>query len=102
MNGGRKGKNKNDFSPHSQVAKVFDKGKKLINGDIKQYEGELLALDNKLEYFVTLPLSKGASLGGFIFLGFDKKKNVDAQDLEFLDVFAMHASNALAQAGVLK
>ena len=74
----------------------------LISGDIKRYEAELLALDNKLEYFVTLPLSTGANLGGFIFLGFDKKKNVDAQDLEFLDVFAMHASSALAKAGVLK
>jgi PAS domain S-box-containing protein len=76
--------------------------KGLISGDIKRYEAELLALDNKLEYFVTLPLSKGSSLGGFIFLGFDKKKNVDMQDLEFLDVFATHASNALIKAGVLK
>jgi len=74
----------------------------LISGDIKRYEAELLALDNKLEYFVTLPLSRGTALGGFIFLGFDKKKSVDAQDLEFLDVFAMHASSALIKAGVLK
>ena len=59
-------------------------------------------LDNKLEYFVTLPLSKGTNLGGFIFLGFDKQKSVDKQDLEFLDVFAMHASNALIKAGILK
>lgn len=77
------------------------KEKKLISSDIKRHEAELLVLDNKLEYFVTLPLSKGTSLGGFIFLGFDKKNSVDSQDLEFLDVFAMHASNALAQAGVL-
>jgi PAS domain S-box-containing protein len=76
--------------------------KSLSRGNIKRYEGELLALENKLEYFVTLPLSKGNSLGGFIFLGFDKKKRVDTQDLEFLDVFAMHASNALAKAGILK
>jgi transcriptional regulator with GAF, ATPase, and Fis domain len=74
----------------------------LLSGDIKRYEAELLALDNKLEYFVTLPLSMGTALGGFIFLGFDKKKTVDAQDLEFLDVFAMHASNALAKAGILR
>jgi transcriptional regulator with GAF, ATPase, and Fis domain len=74
----------------------------LISGDIKKYEAELLALDNKLEYFVTLPLLKGSSLGGFIFLGFDKQKIVDRQDLEFLDVFATHASNALAKMGVLR
>lgn len=45
---------------------------------------------------------KGTSLGGFIFLGFDKKKSMDTQDLEFLDVFAMHASNALTRVGALK
>jgi len=78
------------------------KEKKLISGDIKRYEAELLVLDNKLEYFVTLPLSKGTALGGFIFLGFNKKTSVDTQDMEFLDVFAMHASNALVKAGILK
>lgn len=78
------------------------KQKGLISGDIKRHEAGLLALDNELEYFVTLPLSKGTALGGFIFLGFNKKKNVETQDLEFLDIFAMHASNALAKAGVLE
>jgi PAS domain S-box-containing protein len=76
--------------------------KNLISGNIKRYEAELLALDNKLEYFVTLPLSKGVALGGFIFLGFNKRENVDAQDLEFLDVFATHASSALVKVGVFK
>lgn len=76
--------------------------KSLISGDIKRYEAELLASDNKLEYFVTLPLSKGTALGGFIFLGFNKKHEVSTQDLEFLDVFSMHASKALIEAGVLE
>jgi len=84
------------------LLKHLIKERGIVSGDIKRYEAELLALDNKLEYFVTLPLSKGASLGGFIFLGFNKKKSVDTQDLEFLDVFAMHASNALTKVGVLK
>jgi hypothetical protein len=78
------------------------KEKGILSGDIKRYEAKLLALDNKLEYFVTLPLLQGMALGGFIFLGFDKKKSVNTQDLEFLDVFAMHASSALVNAGVLK
>jgi hypothetical protein len=84
------------------LLKHLIKERVLISGDIRRYEGEILSLDNKLEYFVTLPLLKGTDLGGFIFLGFDKKKGVDAQDLEFFDVFAMHASNALAKAGVLE
>ncbi len=76
--------------------------KKLANGDIRQYEADLLALDNKLEYFVSLPLERGSGLGGFIFLGFKKKTTVNMEDLEFLDVFAMHASHALNRAGVLE
>lgn len=84
------------------LLKYLIKERGLHSGDIKRYEAELLALDNRLEYFVTLPLLMGTSLEGFIFLGFDKRKVVDAQDLEFLDVFAMHASNALAKVGVLK
>jgi len=84
------------------LLKHLIKERGITRGDIKQYEADLLVLDNKLEYFVTLPLSKGSDLGGFIFLGFDKKKSLATQDLEFLDVFAMHASNALARAGVLK
>lgn len=84
------------------LLKLLLKEKKLISGDIKRYEAELLVMDNKLEYFITLPLSKETTLGGFIFLGFDKKHNVNAQDLEFLDIFAMHASRALIKAGILK
>lgn len=68
------------------------KEKRLTNGDIRQYEADLLAIDKKLEYFVTLPLEAGIGLGGFIFLGFNKKAYVDVQDLEFIDVFAMHAA----------
>lgn len=84
------------------LLKHLIKERGITRGDIRQYEADLLMLDNKLEYFVTLPLSKGTDLGGFIFLGFNKKKSLATQDLEFLDVFAMHASNALARAGVLK
>lgn len=84
------------------LLKYLIKEKGVISGDIKRYEAELLALDNNLEYFITLPLSKGASLGGFIFLGFDKSKTLDPQDMEFLDVFAIHASSALSNAGIIK
>ncbi|MFA4817120.1 MAG: PAS domain S-box protein [Parcubacteria group bacterium] len=85
-----------------ELLKHLLKEKNLISGNIRQHRMELLALNDKLEYFVTLPLSKGTALRGFIFLGFDKKKSVDTQDLEFLDVFAIHASNALTKSGVLR
>ncbi len=83
------------------LLKYLAKERKTLMGDIQQYEAELLALDNKLEYFVTVPLGRGSALGGFIFLGFDKKRQVDPDDLEFLEVFAMHASSALVKVGVL-
>jgi len=102
LNGEQKDKIKIISARTIKLLKHLIKEKKLISGYIKGYEAELLVLDNELKYFVTIPLSKGTSLGGFIFLGFDKKNSVDAQDLEFLDVFAMHASIALAKAGVLK
>lgn len=74
--------------------------KKVISGDIRRYEADLLVMDNKLEYFITLPLLRETALGGFIFLGFDKKHTMSTQDLEFLDVFSMHTSKALAKVGV--
>lgn len=84
------------------ILKHLLREKNRISGNVRQHEVGLLAPDNKLEYFIALPLLKETALEGFIFLGFNKKKSVDTQDLEFLDVFAMHASNALVQAGVLK
>lgn len=75
------------------------KEKKIISGEIQKYEAALLAIESKLEYFITLPLAKETSLGGFIFLGFNKKHNMSTEDLEFLDVFSTHASKAFIKAG---
>lgn len=33
---------------------------------------------------------------------FDRKKDVETRDLEFLDIFGMHALSALVKVGVLK
>lgn len=100
---GQKEKIKEITAQNVGLLRRLIKKRVLISGDINRNEADLLTLDNKLEYFVTLPLfSRVTALGGFIFLGFDKKKSVDTQDLEFLDVFAIHASSALAKAGVLK
>lgn len=75
--------------------------KNRLSGDIKEHDVALFALDNKLEYFVTLPLSQGRTLKGLIFLGFGTEKRMETQELEFLDVFAMHASAALLNAKAL-
>lgn len=78
------------------------KEKAQIAGDIKKYKAELLRLNNKMDYFVSLPLSKDKKLEGFIFLGFDNNKALSKVDGEFLDIFAIHASSALTKAGVFK
>lgn len=75
--------------------------KNRLSGDIKEHDVALFSLDNKLEYFVTLPLSQGRKLKGLIFLGFGTEKRMETQELEFLDVFSMHASVALLNAKAL-
>jgi PAS domain S-box-containing protein len=77
------------------------KEKTRIAGNIQQYKAELLKLNRKVDYFITLPLSRDNKLKGFIFLGFDNDKALRKEDEEFLDIFAIHASSALAKAGVL-
>lgn len=72
--------------------------KNRMSGNVKQHDVALFAVDNKLEYFVTLPLSQGRKLKGLIFLGFSTEKRMETQELEFLDVFAIHASAALLNA----
>ena len=83
------------------LLKELIKVKTRMNGDIKQHDVAQLAMDSKLAYFVTLPLSRGNSLKGLIFLGFSTKKKMETQELEFLDVFSMHTSSALLTAKVL-
>jgi PAS domain S-box-containing protein len=52
----------------------------------------------KMTYCVTLPLLNKKKPKGFIHLGFDDIISLDSQELEFLDVFAIHSSSALANA----
>lgn len=84
------------------LLKHLIKEKSRVAGNIKKYEAELLQLNNKMDYFVSLPLSNGKKLEGFIFLGFNNNKSLTKEDEEFLDIFAIHASTALDKAGVLK
>lgn len=53
--------------------------------------------DNDINYFAVLPLMKGKFFSGFLFLGFEKRSSMEAQELEFLDIFSVHASSALSR-----
>ena len=77
-----------------RLQKIMDAGEDRFLTQHRKKNGEIIDVEASANY--------ANYLGGFIFLGFNKKKSVGTQDLEFLDVFAMHASTALAKAGVLK
>lgn len=73
------------------------KEKKRLNGNVQQCKIGLPVIEKKSSYFVVLPLLKEAIFAGFILLGFSKRKSMDTQDLEFLDIFALHTSKALCR-----
>ena len=54
------------------------------------------------KYFLLLPLLKNGKAKGFILLEFFSRKTMEAQELEFFDIFSMHASSALANVDILK
>ncbi len=84
-----------------KMLKSLNKSKNRLNGEIRRYQGDLFALNKKLDYFVTLPIIQDSRLRGFIFLGFGSVSSFDKQEFDFLDIFALHASGALHRSGVL-
>jgi hypothetical protein len=55
-----------------------------------------------LGYFIALPLVRQNTCRGFLFLGYKKQRSMETQELEFLDVFSIHAASALARLGVIE
>ncbi|MFA6973295.1 MAG: GAF domain-containing protein [Parcubacteria group bacterium] len=55
-----------------------------------------------IQYFLLLPIMKEKKAKGCIFLEFFRKRSMDTHELEFFDVFSMHASMALVNIGVIK
>lgn len=76
--------------------------KKRINSSCDLFELSYLNHNKKISYFVVLPLIYEKVCAGFLFLGFEKRKSMDAHELEFLDVFSVHASTALARLKVIR
>jgi transcriptional regulator with GAF, ATPase, and Fis domain len=73
-----------------------------VNGPFESFKNAYPEVGNKFTYFVALPIKKEKKCIGLLFLAFADRKSMDTQELEFLDVFSVHASNALVKAGVLK
>jgi len=65
---------------------------------------DIRALDptRKNKHFSILPIKNYGKLKGILFLGFNEEKGTDNQELEFLEVFAMHVSSALIHAKIIE
>lgn len=87
-------------SRKTKMLKSLKQSKRRLSGDIRRYQGDLFALNKKLDYFVTLPIMQDSKLMGFIFLGFNKEHSFDTQEFDFLDIFSLHVSGALHRSGV--
>jgi len=70
---------------------------KRISGFCELIDIGPLNIDDALNYFVMLPLTNDSLLNGFIFLGFEGKRSLGSQDLEFLEVFSSHAGMAFSR-----
>ncbi|OGI15536.1 MAG: hypothetical protein A2Z52_00600 [Candidatus Moranbacteria bacterium RBG_19FT_COMBO_42_6] len=83
---------------------IINKKKEKTRGLPKEAFHKCFGIAAHLEYFIILPLWKkmDKKTKGFIMLGFKDDKNLDTSDLEFYDVFSMHASAALLSAEVLR
>ncbi len=89
----------------SELIKKLEEEKQMISSPSERYEkngAEPLIGRKKLTHLVVLPLLKEEMLKGFVYLESGRLARLDTQDLEFLEVFAIHAANALDRAGVLK
>jgi PAS domain S-box-containing protein len=75
--------------------------KSRTNGITDHYGTIFEKIGKKMTYCVTLPLLNEKKAKGFIHLSFDDIISLDSQELEFLDVFAMHSSSALANAKII-
>ncbi len=90
------------FLEEDELVSCLVEEKAIMKGDCLDYGCKIFDM-NKLKHFLAIPLvrKRDGRLKGFIILGFAKKKIIDAKDVEFYDVFAMHAAAALLNAGVL-
>jgi len=84
------------------LMKEFVKSPARMQGLIEEKDMSCVPLVPTAKYFLLMPLLKNGRVKGFILVQFFNRKEMDSPELEFFDVFAMHASSALANVGILK
>lgn len=75
--------------------------KKRINSACENCSPGYFNQEHDLSYFVALPLVRNRIFGGFLFLGFENRQSMGTQELEFLDIFSIHAASALSRLDVI-
>lgn len=78
------------------------KNKTRMQGHPEKLGASLVPLIKGAIYILMLPLVKENKLKGVLLLEFLERQSMDSQELEFFDIFSMHASLALSNAGILK
>lgn len=76
--------------------------KKRINSPCELYDAGCFNENGRLSYFVAAPFIIESVCKGFLFLGFEKRQSIAQQELEFLDIFSIHISSALAKLKVIR
>ncbi|OGI29659.1 MAG: hypothetical protein A2288_00895 [Candidatus Moranbacteria bacterium RIFOXYA12_FULL_44_15] len=89
-------------SKKCRMVKALVREKSVIKGYSGRYDLDWVNPERKLKYFLALPLKREKKVEGFIFLGFKNKNGMESHESEFYEIFAIHASMALVNAGILK
>lgn len=88
-------------SRKNSLLRYLHKEKRRFNGCTQHCETGMSVIEKRHDYFVALPLMKEDVFSGFILLWFDKIKSIETQELEFLDIFALHTSKVLSRMRIL-
>jgi len=79
------------FQREIEFLDMLVRDKKRVSGFCNLTDMGPLNIDKMINYFVAIPLVNKNPISGFIFLGFKGERSLDNQDLEFLEVFSLHA-----------
>jgi transcriptional regulator with GAF, ATPase, and Fis domain len=86
----------------AEFVKNMIKEKKVMNSSCEFFDPGCFNGNGKLSYFVAAPFMVENACKGFLFLGFEDKKSMVQQEIEFINIFSIHISSALAKLGVIK
>lgn len=87
---------KNISSKSYEIFEKLQREKEIISGSSDKHNLKKLDFSGKIKSFLVLPIKFENNLGGFIFLGFFKERFIDNHEIDFLNLFSVHASFILS------